>query len=59
MDDLGTLKPKTVADLFIFEMGEGEFVFTDSDQNDLNGNMKLLPVATIKDGKLWWKRDQK
>ncbi len=50
--EIGTLKPGAEADVGVFELREGEFTFTDSDHKTRTGRQKLIPVATLRGGKL-------
>lgn len=48
--ELGTLKAGSEADAGIFELREGDFIFTDSGGETRSGRQKLAPVATVRDG---------
>ena len=51
-EELGTLKIGTPGDVAVFELVEGEFDFTDANGNRVIGNQKLMPVLTVKDGRI-------
>ena len=50
---LGTLRPGGEADVALFSLLEGNFEFTDSLGARRKGHQKLLPVATVKGGKIY------
>jgi len=50
---LGTLRSGTEADLAVFSLEEGNFEFVDSLGARRNGHKRLIPVATVKAGKLY------
>jgi dihydroorotase len=50
---LGTLREGAEADVAVFKMEEGRFEFTDSLGAKRTGNRKLVPVATVKTGKIY------
>lgn len=37
---------------------QGDFEFEDADRNTLKGDRRLMPFLTIKDGQVWWRREQ-
>lgn len=49
--ELGTLRPGRVADIAIFEVGEGKFPFSDYLGQKRTGRQKLLPAAVIHSGR--------
>jgi len=51
-DQLGTLREGTVADIAILEKQEGQFVLTDSYQQDRVGRELLIASTTIRRGQL-------
>ena len=53
-DQLGTLKPGTVADLAAFELLEGEFEFFDVSDHRETGPRKIEPVLTVRAGRVYW-----
>jgi dihydroorotase len=53
-EEIGTLKLGAEADVGIFEMREGNFTFTDSARNVRQGHQMLMPVVTIRGGKLFY-----
>jgi dihydroorotase len=50
---LGTLREGSVGDVAIFEMEEGDFEFRDAQQELRVGHRRMVPVATVKAGKLY------
>lgn len=50
--DIGTLRPGTAADIFVFELASGEFEFVDTHFNARKGDTKLVPHLTIKNGRV-------
>jgi dihydroorotase len=50
---LGTLREGAEADVAVFALEEGRFEFVDSVKQKRVGNRKLVPVATIKAGKIY------
>ena len=50
---LGTLQPGKEADVAIFELRTGTFVFTDDDGEKRTGNQRLVPVAVLRSGKCY------
>lgn len=51
-EELGTLKVGTTGDVAVFELVEGEFELRDADRNTVTANQRLMPVLTIKEGKV-------
>jgi dihydroorotase len=49
--ELGTLRPGSVADISIFEVGDGNFSFSDYLGQKRTGRQKLFPAAVIHSGK--------
>ncbi len=49
----GSLKPGATADVAVFELREGKWEFTDSLGDKRAGNRKLIPVATVKAGRVY------
>ncbi|MBM3263358.1 MAG: amidohydrolase/deacetylase family metallohydrolase [candidate division Zixibacteria bacterium] len=56
-DTLGALIPGAVADIAVFELKEGEFVFTDSHGQQEMGNRKIEPVLTVRAGTVYHPAD--
>ena len=52
-EELGTLKPGTVADLAVLKLETGTFEFTDAKGQTRTGEQKLDPVSTIRNGRLY------
>lgn len=50
---LGSLRPGAEADLAVFSMDEGNFEFVDALGARRIGHQRLVPVATVKSGKLY------
>ena len=50
---LGTLREGAEADVAVFHLAEGDFEFVDALQQRRIGHRKLLPVATVKAGKIY------
>ena len=50
---IGTLKPGAEADVAIWELREGERIYTDSDGKTRTGRQELIPTATIRAGKVF------
>ena len=46
-DELGGLREGSVADVAVFELEEGRFVFEDNFSGETVGNRKLTPLLTI------------
>jgi len=52
-DGLGTLREGAEADVAVFSLTEGKFEFVDAMSQKRTGNLKLVPVATVKAGKIY------
>jgi dihydroorotase len=50
---LGTLKEGSEADVAVFALSEGDFTFVDAHGQKRRGQRKLVPVATVKAGKIY------
>lgn len=50
---LGTLREGATADVAVFSLAEGEFAFVDAQGQKRMGHRKLVPVATVKAGKIY------
>ncbi|MGH9351580.1 MAG: amidohydrolase/deacetylase family metallohydrolase [Terriglobia bacterium] len=48
---IGSLKSGSEADVSVFEVCEGSFVFTDTDGKIRQGHQKLRPVVTLREGR--------
>jgi dihydroorotase len=53
-EEIGTLKPGAEADVSVFEIQEGNFTFTDSYRKTRQGRQRLVPVVTVRAGKLFY-----
>lgn len=51
---VGTLRPGAEADIAVLELRDGEFTFTDSDGKTRSGKQKVVPVVTVRGGKLFY-----
>ena len=49
-NDLGTLRPGTVADLFAFDVREGSFEFEDTHSRIEKGSRKIMPELIVRAG---------
>ena len=49
-EELGTLRPGTVADLAAFEIAEGEYEFHDCHKERNSGSRRIEPVLTVREG---------
>ena len=52
-DDLGTLKPGSLADATVLNLLEGEFDYVDSLNETVTGKHRLQPIGMVRDG-AWW-----
>jgi dihydroorotase len=52
--EIGTLKPGAEADVAIFELRSGEFGLVDSEGQTRVARQKLVPVATVRNGKVFY-----
>jgi dihydroorotase len=50
---LGTLREGAEADVAVFSLAEGDFEFEDTQKQKRVGHQKLVPVATVKAGKIY------
>jgi dihydroorotase len=50
---LGTLREGAEADVAVFTLADGDFEFVDSLGGKRRGHQKLLPVATVKAGRIY------
>ena len=53
----GTLSVGSVADVAVFDLLEGRFVWHDMSGNMVEGKTKLDTVVTIIDGQIVWSRE--
>lgn len=53
---IGTLCRGAVADVALFEIQTGDFRFEDSNGHSLSGERRLRPMATIRNGRISWRR---
>ncbi len=51
-DELGTLRAGSVADLFVFDIEEGEFPLEDTHQQVEKAGKRIRPLYTVKSGKV-------
>lgn len=56
-DQLGTLRPGTIADLAAFNMAAGDFTFEDVHAQRETGGQMIEPVLTVRAGKPYWPAD--
>ena len=56
-DELGTLRPGTVADLAAFEILQGAFEFADVRGRRERGDRKIEPILTVREGKAYRPQD--
>jgi dihydroorotase len=52
--EIGTLKPGAEGDVSVLDLAVGDFTFTDSHHQTRQGQQKLLPVVTVRAGKLFY-----
>ena len=52
-DGLGTLREGSIADVAVFSLEEGNFELVDARGETRIGNRKLVPVATVKAGRIY------
>ena len=52
-DGLGTLREGSIADVAVFSLEEGNFELVDARGESRIGNRKLVPVATVKAGRIY------
>jgi dihydroorotase len=50
---LGTLREGSFADISVFHLAEGDFEFSDALRAKRTGHRKIMPVATVKAGKIY------
>jgi dihydroorotase len=53
-EEIGTLKTGAEADVSVFEIEEADFAFTDSYGNTRLGRQRVVPVVTIRGGKVFY-----
>ena len=49
---LGTLKPGSVADIFVFDFETGDFTFVDTHLKTRKGTRRIVPALVLKQGKV-------
>lgn len=54
--ELGTLRSGAAGDVTVLEHERGRFEFEDNDGQRMTGPERLVPVLTVKDGEVWWRR---
>ena len=54
--DLGHLSEGAVGDVAVLEQEEGSFELTDAEDVTLVSDSRFVCAATVKDGKVWWRR---
>jgi len=50
---IGTLQEGSIADISVFEIKKGTFMFNDCFGEEMEGNIKINPVLTIIGGQVW------
>ena len=58
-DEIGTLKPGSVADIAVFGLDEGHYTFTDAHGRQEIGGSMISPHLTVRAGKVWYPGDLK
>ena len=53
LGEIGTLKPGACADLSLFDLESGSFTFEDCKKQTRTGGQRLVPVSTIRGGRLY------
>ena len=51
-DQLGTLKPGAAADIFVFELEEGDFPLEDTHLRTETASRRIKPLLTVKEGQI-------
>ena len=51
-DELGTLRVGTVADIFVFDIEDGEFDFEDTHCRVEAGSRRIVPLLLVRGGKV-------
>jgi dihydroorotase len=51
---LGTIKPGSEADVAVFDIPDGNFIFTDSHGRQESGNRKIEPYLTVRKGDVFY-----
>jgi dihydroorotase len=57
--EIGTMKPGAEGDASVLDLMSGDFTFTDSDGKTRQGHQKLVPVVTVRAGKLFYPSESK
>ena len=55
LEDISTLKENTVADICIIKIKEKDFIFSDKYCGKLNADRLIIPLLTLKDGKVLYR----
>ena len=53
LGEIGTLEPGACADLSLFDLETGSFTFVDCKKQTRTGEQRLVPVSTIRGGRLY------
>ena len=51
-DKIGTLRESCIADIGVFELQEGKYLFDELFGEKMEGTVKLIPALTIMDGRV-------
>ncbi len=57
--ELGHLSVGALGDIAILEVQDGEFEFTDTDNNTMKGQKHIIAVQTFKQGRMWYRAGEK
>jgi dihydroorotase len=52
MDEMGSLKPGSLADVAVFDLVQGNFTLVDSQNEIRKATQKLVPVLTLRSGRI-------
>jgi dihydroorotase len=53
IQEIGTLRPGAVADIFVFDLQRGEFEFADAHLKVLKGSKRIIPYLVVRKGELF------